>query len=456
MIEETILSNLIFKEEYSRKVIPFLKTEYFSGNHYKIVYDLIDKFINQYNALPTKSSLQVDLDSKVEGLDENTYNKSQALIESLTLDVGIDLNWLIEKTEKFCQDAAIKNGILTSIEILDSKEKTLNKGAIPKILQDALAVTFDTNIGHDFTEDWESRYDFYHNKEEKIPFDIEFFNKITNGGLSKKTLTVILAGTGVGKTRAMAHFAANNLRDGKNVLYITLEMSEQRIAERIDANLLDIAMQELPLMTMEEYKSRILRFRNKVKGKLIVKEYPTTTASATTFRNLLNELKIKKNFIPDIIYIDYINLCNSSRIKQFVNSYTLVKSIAEEIRGLAVEYNVPIVSATQTNREGYASSDVELTNTSESFGLPATVDLMFALILTEELDDLNQLMVKQLKNRYNDPSYCRRFIIGVDKPKMRLYDVDMSEQEGITDGPVMDNTNFGISDKPNFNFGDFK
>ena len=447
MIEKTIFSNLIFNEEYTRKVIPFLKDEYFSDQVDKTVFKLIDNHLTQYNALPTKETLLVELNN-LDNLNQDMYQKSKEAIDGFSVDSKSKLDWLLDQTEKFCQDKAIYNAIMNSIQILDDKTGKTSKGALPQILSDALAVSFDTHIGHDFLEDSDSRFDFYHKKEIKIPFDMDYFNRITNGGLPRKTLNIALAGTGVGKSLFMCHCAAANMMSGLNVLYITLEMAEERIAERIDANLLDTPIDQLAALPKDIYDKKVAKIRGKTVGKLIVKEYPTASAGSANFRHLLNELKIKKNFIPDIIYIDYLNICMSSRIKYGanVNSYTLIKAIAEELRGLAVEYNVPIVSATQTTRSGYSSSDVGLEDTSESFGLPATADFMFALISTEELQQINQIMVKQLKNRYSDLGNARRFVVGVDRSKMRLYNVEQNAQEDILDGPVMDSTNFGEQD----------
>ena len=447
-IETTILSNLVFNEEYGRKVIPFLKDEYFSDQKDRTIFKLITEYVNKYNAFPSKEALAIDLSNK-DAISEDTFKQSKELISGLEYDPETQIDWLLDQTEKFCQDKAVYNAIMASIGILDDSSGKTTKGAIPQILSDALAVSFDTHIGHDFLEDADSRYDFYRRKEERIPFDIDFFNKITQGGLPKKTLNIALAGTGVGKSLFMCHCAAANLSKGYNVLYITLEMAEERIAERIDANLLDVALDDLKLLPKDAYDKKIARVKGKTAGKLIVKEYPTACAGSANFRHLLNELKIKKNFVPDVIYIDYLNICMSSRIKHGanVNSYTLIKAIAEELRGLAVEFNVPVISATQTTRSGYSNSDVGLEDTSESFGLPATADFMFALIKqSEEMADLNQIVVKQLKNRYNDPGINSRFIVGVDRSKMRLYDVENSAQEDLMDGPVMDNTKFGNED----------
>ena len=447
-IENAIFGNLVYNEEYARKCIPFLKEEYFSTQDQKALFRLIKGYVDKYNAFPTKEVMAIDL-ANTEGINEDTFKNCKELISGLTHDKSTKVDWLLDQTEKFCQDKAIYNAIMASIGILDDSSGKTSKGAIPQILTDALAVSFDTHIGHDFLEDADTRYDFYHRKEERIPFDLDFFNKITQGGLPKKTLNIALAGTGVGKSLFMCHCAAANLIKGYNVLYITLEMAEERIAERIDANLLDVTLDDLKLLPKDVYDKKIARVRGKTDHKLIVKEYPTACAGSANFRHLLNELKIKKNFMPDVIYIDYLNICMSSRIKHGanVNSYTLIKAIAEELRGLAVEFNVPIISATQTTRSGYSSSDVGLEDTSESFGLPATADFMFALIKqSEEMADLNQIMVKQLKNRYGDPNLNSRFVVGVDRGKMRLYDVEQSAQEDIMDGPVMDNTKFGNED----------
>jgi hypothetical protein len=461
--EQIIFSNLVFNEEYGRKVIPFLKEEYFSDYSHKIVFQLIDDYVKKYNLFPSKEALAIDLTNK-DGINDETFKGCKEILQSLEIDNNTQIDWLLDKTENFCQEKAVYNAIMQSIGIIDDKTGKLSKGAIPQILQDALGVSFDTHIGHDFIDDAAELYEYLHTREVKIPFDLEYFNKITQGGLSRKTLNVALAGTGVGKSLFMCHCAATNMVAGQNVLYITLEMAEERIAERIVANLLDVTMDDLRVLPKESYDRKMERLKNNVKGKLVIKEYPTACAGSANFRHLINELKIKKNFVPDIIYIDYLNICMSSRIKNGanVNSYTLVKAIAEELRGLAVEHNVPIVSATQTTRSGYSSSDVGLEDTSESFGLPATADFMFALISTEELQELGQIMVKQLKNRYSDPGYNRRFVIGIDRSKMRLYDVEQSAQEDLLDGPVMDNTEFGQQDyernrkKPKFDKSKFE
>jgi replicative DNA helicase len=451
-LEEKILSGLFTSEEYSRKTVPFLKPEYFQDQSHKLLFEVYDNYIQKYNKLPTREAVIIEINNK-NGLSEETVKNTNVLIKSLS-NTDDNLEWMLDKTEAWCQERAVYNAIMTSIQILDDKKGIQSKGSIPKILSDALAVSFDTNIGHDFLINTDERYQFYHTKEVKIPFDLEYMNSITGGGLPRKTLNIAIAGTGVGKSLFMCHCASANLFNGLNVLYITLEMSEERIAERIDANMMDVTMDELKLMPKDVYDKKIERIRNKTTGKLIIKEYPTACAGSANFRHLINELKLKKNFMPDIIYIDYLNICMSSRIKNNgnANSYTIVKTIAEELRGLAVEFNVPIVSATQVNRSGFADSDFGLENTSESFGLPATADLMFALIATEELNDLGQIMIKQLKNRYGDPNLNKRFVVGIDRAKMKLYDTEQSSQDDIMDGPksnksVFDNTGFGMEDE---------
>lgn len=445
MIEKLILSNLISNEEYGRKAIPFLKGEYFVERSIKALYEGIHAFVGKYNKFPNKEALLIELDENKE--ISSYYNDVSVLVGELEEKPNENIDWLIDQTEKFCQDKAIYNAIMKSIQILDSDKDKLGKGAIPQILSDALSVSFDSHIGHDFFEDAAARYDYYHRKEEKVPFDLDYFNQITKGGLPNKSLNVILAGTGVGKSLAMCHFAAANLAAGMDVLYITLEMAEEKIAERIDANLLNVSLDELGLLPRDSYDKKMERLLSNTKGKLIIKEYPTASAGAGHMRHLLNELKVKRNFKPRIIYIDYLNICSSSRLKYGanVNSYTYIKAIAEELRGLAVEFDVPIVTATQTTRSGFTSSDLGLEDTSESFGLPATADFMIALISSEELQDLNQIMVKQLKNRYSDPTKHRRFVVGVDKSKMKLYDVEQSAQQDIVDdGPVFDKSDSGI------------
>jgi archaellum biogenesis ATPase FlaH len=452
MLEEIIFSHLLFNEEYSRKVIPFLKNEYFQTRTNKILFELIDGYIKTYNVVPSKEALNTKLQS-LDNISEDDFKSCGELITKLEADLKTSVDWLCDQTEKFCQEKAVYNAIMDSIKIIDKKDKKRGAGSIPEILTEALSVSFDTNIGHDFIEDADSRYDYYHVREEKLQFDLEYFNKITKGGLSKKTLNIILASTGVGKTMFMTHCAAHHLTLGKNVLYLTMEMSEERIAERIDANLMDVTIDDLKELPKDAYDKKMVRIKGGTKGKLIVKEYPTAAAGSAHFRHLLQELRIKKSFKPDVIYIDYLNICSSARMKMggAVNSYMYVKAIAEELRGLAVEFDVPIISATQSNRDAYNSSDVGLDNTSESFALPATADFMFALISTEDLEGLNQILVKQLKNRYDDPSSNRKFVIGVNKAKMKFYDVEQSAQKDILDGPktkhsdkpVMDNSSFG-------------
>jgi len=443
--EILILKHLLNDDDYLRKTLPYLKAEYFSDRSELTLYKTITGYVDKYNKSPTREALNIELE-EIGNLSDDEFKKCSQLVSELVIDQPEDSDWLVDTTEKFCQEKAIYNAIMNSISILDGDDTKKDKGAIPELLSDALSVSFDPNIGHDFIEDAESRYDFYHKVEERIPFDLEYMNKITKGGLPKKTLNIILAGTGVGKSLAMCHMASANLLEGKNVLYITMEMAEEKIAERIDANLLNVTLDELKDLPKAIYDKKIERVKGKTSGKLIVKEYPTASAGTGHFRHLINELKLKRSFVPDVIYIDYLNICMSSRIRggAQVNSYTLVKAIAEEIRGLAVECNVPIVSATQTTRSGYSNSDVGLEDTSESFGLPATADFMIALISTEELEDLGQIMVKQLKNRYGDPNTYKRFVVGVDRAKMRLYDVEQSAQEDIVDnGPVFDQSTFG-------------
>ena len=444
-IEKVIFNNLLNNEEYGRKTIPFLRSDYFNDSSDKVVFELIDTYVNKYNAFPTKEAMLVDLNTR-DNLNEDLFVKCKDIVDEIPnqIDSMTNLDWLVDQTEKFCQDKAIYNAIMASIKIMDDKTGTFSKGAIPQLLSDALAVSFDTSIGHDFLNDSDARFEFYHRSEERLPFDLELFNKITRGGIPRKTLSILLAGTGVGKTLAMCHFAAANLDAGKNVLYITLEMAEEKIAERIDANLLDVPLDELYQIPKAAYDKRMQRLRDRTVGQLKIKEFPTSSAGAANFRHLLNELRIKSNFIPDMIYIDYLNICMSSRMKQGanVNSYTYIKAIAEELRGLAVEFNVPIMSATQTTRAGFDSSDDRLTDTSESFGLPATADFMVALIATDELKALNQILVKQLKNRFSDiEGPYKRFVIGVDRPRMRLYDTEASSQDDIVkDTPAFDNS----------------
>ena len=421
-IEETILRNLIYNEQYYRKVVPFIKADYFQEYHEKIVFEEIADFAAKYDKVPTKEVLTINLQSRGD-LTEETFKDSVQGINSLS-DDWVDYDWLLDATEKWCQDRAIYLALMQSIKIADGGDKKFTKGAIPSILQDALAVSFDEHIGHDYIEQSSDRYEFYHRKEEKIPFDLEKFNFITKGGLPNKTLNIALAGTGVGKSLFMCHMAGSALTQGYNVLYITCEMAEEKIAERIDANLLNVSVKDIMELPEVLFNSKVNEISRKTQGKLIIKEYPTASAHAGHFKALLSDLKLKKDFTPDLIFVDYLNICASVRYKgAVVNSYTYVKAIAEELRGLAVESNLPIISATQTTRSGYGNSDPDLTDTSESFGLPATADFMFALISTEELEQQGRILVKQLKNRYNDPTASRKFILGIDRAKMRLYDV---------------------------------
>jgi len=450
-IENVILNKLLTDEEYLRKVIPFVKEEYFHESAGKTILSYLKDFVEKFNSPPSFSALEICAQND-KTVNEVTYKQFVEKLETIKdLDTETNMKWLLEETEKFCKDKAVYNAIMQSIQIIDGSDKQHSQDGIPAILQEALGVCFDNNVGHDYIDNSDSRFEYYHRDEEKLPFDLEMFNKITGGGLPNKSLNIALAGTGVGKSLFMCHMAASVLAKGKNVLYVTLEMAEERIAERIDANLMNVNIQELKDLSKTMFDQRIAKIRKMTNGKLIVKEYPTASAHVGHFRALLNELQLKKNFAPDIIFVDYLNICASSRFKSGVgvNSYTYVKAIAEELRGLAVEFDLPIVSATQTTRSGYANSDVELTDTSESFGLPATADLMFALISTEELDKLGQLMVKQLKNRYNDPGLNKRFMIGIDRGKMRLYDLEDSAQAGITDSgqddlPIFESTIAGI------------
>ena len=447
-LEQTILKNLIYNEVYTRKVLPFIKPDYFSDNTERIVFKEIFDFVNKYKNLPTHESLVINF-TESKTLTEPQVRESIELLKEIhsSKDEKSEGQWLIEQTEKFCQDKAIYNAIMESVGILDDDGKR-SKGEIPQLLSDALGVTFDNNIGHDYINDSDSRYDSYHKVESRIRFDLDLFNKITKGGLPVKTLNIALAGTGVGKSLFMCHVAAGCLSQGHNVLYITMEMAEEKIAERIDANLLNIDLDELRTITKEDYNRKFSALKNKTQGKLIIKEYPTASASSLHFRALLNDLALKKSFKPDIIFIDYLNICCSSRIKPGanVNSYSYIKAIAEELRGLAVENNLPIVSATQTTRSGFSNSDPGLEDTSESFGLPATADFMFALVTNEELEQLNQVLVKQLKNRYGDPNLYKRFVLGIDRSKMRLYDVEDSAQNDIVDAGK-------VEDKPLNTFG---
>lgn len=444
-IQTTILRNLLHNEDYTRKVVPFLKKEYFEGPQ-REVFDLIVKFVGKYNKLPTVEALSIDLHNDDTIPPQIVSTVTPVISELSHVIEGTDNDWLLENTEKWCQDRAIFLAIMESISIIDGKHKTLSKNSLPDLLSQALSVSFDANIGHDYINDADKRYDFYHKVESRIPFDLEYFNSITKGGLPSKTLNIVLAGTGVGKSLFMCHVAASSLTQGKNVLYITMEMAEERIAERIDANLMNLPVDQLENLSRDMFETKVSKIAAKSIGKLIIKEYPTGAAHTGHFRALLNELKLKKNFKPDIIFIDYLNICSSSRMKGLggsVNTYSLIKSIAEEMRGLAVEFDVPIMSATQTTRSGFSNTDVGLEDTSESFGLPATADLMFALVSTEDLEKLGQIMVKQLKNRYNDPTHNKRFVIGVDRARMKLFDVEQTAQTLVNDIPVFDQSDSG-------------
>jgi len=463
-LEQTILKNLIYNEAFTRKVIPFIRSDYFSDDAERIVFKEVFEFTNKYKNLPSHEALVINL-TESKSLTEPQVKSAIELLNAIkeTKDETVELAWISEQTEKFCQDKAIYNAIMESVHILDDKQSKRSKGEIPKLLSDALGISFDSNVGHDYMQDFDDRYDFYHRVESRVRFDLDIFNKITKGGLPVKTLNIALAGTGVGKSLFMCHMAGSCLSQGHNVLYITMEMAEEKIAERIDANLLNVDFNELHTMSKNDYERKFESLKVKTHGKLIIKEYPTAGASSLHFRALLNELALKKSFKPDIIFIDYLNICASARIKPGgnVNSYTYIKSIAEELRGLAVENNLPIVSATQTTRSGFTNSDPGLEDTSESFGLPATADFMFALITNEELESLNQILVKQLKNRYSDPNAFKRFVVGVDRSKMRLYDVEETAQQGITDsgqdedpGPI--NTFGNREGKFNRNFGGLK
>ena len=432
-IETTILRNLLFDEEYARKTIPFIQPDFFEEKGEKIIFEETTSFINKYDSCITVEALNIEVENRTDLTEEEV--KNIVTISKEFTNTPVDSQWLLDTTEKWCRDRAIYLALMESIHIADGNDEKRNRDAIPTILSEALAVSFDNNIGHDYLQNYEDRYEYYHKTEDKIPFDLEYFDKITKGGLPNKTLNIALAGTGVGKSLFMCHHASSVLLQGRNVLYITMEMAEEKIAERIDANLLNVPIQQLVDLPRNMFDKKVNRLADKTQGTLIIKEYPTAAAHSGHFKALLNELALKKSFRPDIIFIDYLNICASSRYAKTanVNSYSYIKAIAEELRGLAVEANVPIVSATQTTRSGYGSSDVDLTDTSESFGLPATADLMFALISTEELEALNQIMVKQLKNRYNDPTIFKRFVVGVDRAKMRLYDCEQQAQDDILD-----------------------
>ena len=455
-IEKKILSNLIYNEDYLRKVIPFIQDIYFDIHSEKVIFEEINDFVVKYGTCPTKSVLSIEIENRTD-LSADGFTECSTILDELR-EEKVDQQWLVDTTEKWCKERAVYLALIESVKIADGKDKTRSRDAIPSILSEALSISFDDHVGHDYFSDADARYEFYHKKEDKVPFDLEMFNKITKGGLPNKTLNIALAGTGVGKSLFMCHQAASCLMDGKNVLYITLEMSEEKIAERIDANLFNVDIKSLMDLPKPMFDTKVQKVLKKTQGTLIIKEYPTASAHAGHFKSLLNELSLKKGFSPDIIFIDYLNICSSSRFKgSIVNSYTFIKAIAEELRGLAVEHNVPIVSATQTTRTGYSSSDVDLTDTSESFGLPATADFMFALISTEELEELNQIMVKQLKNRYNDTSMNKRFVIGIDRAKMKLYNLEDSAQSNIVDSGREDDEEYSsVLDKKFRNFDGFK
>lgn len=458
-IEQTILKNLIQSDSFARKVLPFLKAEYFTETDEKTVFDEVSNYFDKYTKTPTIEALLINLENNT-SLQDGVVKSSKTIVQEIgSHQDETPQDWLIDEAEKWCKDRAIYIAVMDSIEVLDEKSQR-SRGDIPELLKDALSVSFDTHIGHDQLEDADDRWEFYHTEEEKIPFDLEYFNKITKGGIPNKTLNICLAGTGVGKSLFMCHMGASHLMMNKNVLYITLEMSEEKIAERIDANILNIPIGDLPEITKNQFGKKVEKLKNKTQGKLIVKEYPTASAHVGHFRHLLQELEIKKDFKPDIIFVDYLNICASHRIKPGAgaNSYTLVKSIAEELRGLAVEFDVPIMSATQTTRSGYGSTDIELTDTSESFGLPATADLMFALITSDELEELDQLVVKQLKNRYNDPTIFKRFVIGIDRARMKLYDCEQEAQEELVDSAIEQDDSTPVFDRgrSESKFGDFK
>jgi len=455
-IERIILRNLFFNEDFTRKVLPFIKEEFFTSKNESILFGEVSNFIHKYKNLPTKETINVEL-TKRKDLREEELSEIKKIIDNLNHE-EVELPWLLDTTEKFCKDRAVHNAVLSGIQILDGKDKKQNPEAIPQILSEALAVSFDNHVGHDYVEDAESRFDFYHKREKRFKFDLDYFNKITKGGVPSKTLNIALAGTGVGKSLFMCHAASNWLTQGKNVLYITLEMAEERIAERVDANLMDVTIDDLHVMPRDMYESKMSKLQNKTVGKLIIKEYPTASAHSGHFRALLNELSLKKTFKPDVVFIDYLNICASSRFKGGnISSYFYIKAIAEELRGLAVEFDMPIFSATQTTRSGFTSTDIGLEDTAESFGLPATADFMFALISNDELDQLGQLKVKQLKNRFGDPSMNRSFIIGVDRSKMRLFDVEASAQNIVDSNQSEDNSDDQITPEGAYEkFSDFK
>ncbi len=459
MLEKTILSHLVFNTDYYQKVYPYIKNEYFDDNVLKKVFDTYSKYVDEYKEPPSVEALKISLDNRKD-LNEDTYKNVMSTVDELKIDKSTDIDWLVNETEKFCQNKDLFNSIRKAILIMDGEDKSLDKGSIPEMLSESLSISFDQSVGHDFIEDADSRYDFYHKKEERMPFDIDLLNKVTKGGLPRKSMSVLLATTGGGKSLLKCHMAANYLLQGKNVVYITMEMAEERIAERIDANMMDVTLDDLKIMPRDVYNKRINRIKSKATGKLVIKEYPTGSAHAGHFRHLLNELKMKRGFTPDVIFIDYLNICASSRVKgsAAANSYTLVKSIAEEIRGLAMEFNCAIVTSSQYNRDAYGSSDVDLTNTSESMGITHTADCILGLVSSEDLDSLGQLMIKQLKNRWGDLSHYRRFVVGIDRAKMQIYDLEESAQKGITQGPSIANSQPTASftdDTPVFDKGSF-
>jgi len=459
MIEKTVLSNLVFNDDYYRRVYPYIKGEYFDDSNIKKVFDTYSEYVDEFKQPPSIEALKISLDKRKD-MNEDSYQNVMSAVDGLQRDPDTDTDWLVKETEKFCQDKDLFNSIRKAILVIDGEDKEMDKGALPELLSKSLSISFDSSIGHDYIEDYESRYEFYHRKEERMPFDIDLLNKVTKGGLPRKSMTVLLATTGGGKSLVKCHMAANYLLQGKNVVYITMEMAEERIAERIDANMMDTTLDDLKIMPRDVYEKRMSRIAGKSKGKLVVKEYPTGSAHAGHFRHLLNELKMKKGFQADVIFIDYLNICSSARVKgaAAANSYTLVKSIAEEIRGLAMEFNCAVVTSSQFNRDGYGNSDVDLTNTSESMGITHTADCILGLITSEELDSLGQLMIKQLKNRWGDLSYYRRFVVGIERSKMQIYDLENSAQNGIGQGQSVANTTPRPSvsiDDPVFDKGSF-
>ena len=456
MLEKTILSNLIFNDDYSRRVFPYIKEEYFEENSIKKVFSTYAEYVEKYKESPSLEALKISLDKRKD-LNENFYKDVMGIVDELKVDENTNNEWLVEETEKFCQNRDLYNSIRKSILILDGQDKELDKGSIPKLLSDSLGISFDSSVGHDFLEDFEGRFEYYHRKEERLPFDLDLLNKITKGGLPRKSMTVLLATTGGGKSLCKCHMSASNLMYGKNVLYITMELAEEEVARRIDANIMDITLDEVKELSLKTFQTRMSRYKSKTTGKLVIKEYPTGSAHAGHFRHLINELRMKKNFVPDVIFVDYLNICASSRVRgaAAANSYTLVKSIAEEIRGLAMEFNSAIVTSSQFNRDGYGNSDVDLTNTSESMGITHTADAIIGLISSEDLESRGQLMLKQLKNRWGDIGYYRRFVVGIDRSRMKLYNLEDNAQDNIqsdaskavndNDKPAFDKTKFGSS-----------